>query len=223
MKAMLLAAGLGARMHQQYPDLPKPLIRVGDTTLIEHNVMQLKRSGITEIVVNVSYMRHKIMAVLGDGSKYGVHVQYSIEEDSPLETGGGIKKALPLLGDAPFLALSADIWTQYEFEKLFSQTQSDAHLVLVQNPSYHPNGDFILQDGYVALDQAGEDKFTFSNIAVLQPKLFKNISNTVFPLSEVLKTTIKKGAVTGELYSGVWYNVGTPEELNKLMKTNHQL
>ena len=210
MKAMILAAGRGVRMQSLTDNTPKPLLKVKNTTLIEHNLLQLKQAGITEVVINVCYLADQIIEKLGDGSQYGLEIHYSVE-DALLDTGGGIKKALPLLGDAAFLVLSSDIWTDYPFENLVNKTVNGAHLVLVDNPSYHASGDFGLQDNIVV--EKADDKLTYSSIAVMHPQLFDGYEESVFPLSTVFRDAMSKGVVTGEHYDGVWFNVGTPEEL----------
>lgn len=210
MKAIILAAGRGKRMREYTNAQPKPLIAVSNTTLIERNILQLKSAGVTEMVINVSYMADQIMAALGNGKAYGVSITYSIETTA-LETGGGIKNALPLLSDSPFVVVSSDIWSDYDFKLLKQLSVSGAHLVLVKNPTYHLSGDFGLEENQVTL--TAREKYTFASIALLHPKIFVNWDQGVYPLSHVLKAAIKAGQVTGEYYDGAWFNVGTPEEL----------
>lgn len=217
MKAMILAAGRGSRMREYCADFPKPLMPIGNTTLIENMLCQLAKAGIEEVIINVSYLAQKIIDALGDGDRYGVRIQYSIEKERALETGGGVKKALPLLGEAPFLVVSGDIWTQYPFATLTNKKIDGAHLVLVNNPTFHPAGDFCLHSGRV--DLINGERFTFGNIAILHPSLFATCDQAIFPLSIVLKEAINKGLVTGELYQGVWHNVGTPDELEILINS----
>ncbi len=223
MKAMILAAGLGTRMRPLTDTLPKPLLPVGNSTLIELHLQKLAKAGIREVVINVAYLGEKIEAHLGDGSRYGVRIGYSREAE-PLETAGGIKQALPLLGAQPFLLVNGDIWSDYPVDKLVEKAQhlkTNAHLVLVPNPEHHPQGDFHLNDaGRVALE--GEPKFTFSGISVLSPALFaaELPSNR---LVEILKPEITQGRVSGELYAGQWMDIGTPERLHSLQKlASHQ-
>ena len=208
---MILAAGRGTRMRPLTERVAKPLLKIRNTTLIEHNLMQLKSAGIDEVVINVSYLADQIKQALGDGERYGVKIRYSDESAQLLGTGGGIRRALKILGDSPFLVISGDVWTDYPFEQLITKQTRGAHLVLVDNPSYHPLGDFALEGQYVARKEA--EKYTFGCIGVFHPEMFLAHQEDVFPLSAVLDHAIDSGHVTGEHYSGVWFNVGTPEEL----------
>jgi len=217
MRAMILAAGRGERMRELTAKVPKPLLRVGTKYLIEHSIENLARAGIDEIVINISYRGEQIKAELGDGKRYGVTLIYS-EEEHRLETGGGIFKALPLLGSAPFLVVSGDIITDYQFSKLPSQPQGLAHLVLVDNPPFHPHGDFGLNGKWV--DMLASPALTFANIGIYRPELFTECEYGAFPLNQLLFPAIRKKQITGEYYKGVWYNVGTPEELKAVNKLN---
>lgn len=210
MRAMILAAGRGERMKALTDKTPKPLLRVGDRYLIEFAIENLKRAGVHEIVVNISWHANAIKSALGDGKQYGVTLVYS-EESQRLETGGGITKALPLLGDEPFIVVSADIITDYPLKKLTQQPLGLAHLVLVDNPPFHPHGDFGLNGKQV--DVLSAPAYTFANIGVYRPELFDGCAVEVFPLSKLLFPAIRKHQITGEYYKGVWYNVGTPEDL----------
>ena len=213
MKAMLLAAGRGSRLRPLTDIMPKPLLAVGSQCLIEYNLWALKAAGIREVVINVSYQAKKIMDWLGDGRRYGLVIDYSFEEGAPLGTGGGIYQALPLLGNEPFLVISADIWSQYALNTLSLCSENDAHLVFVDNPSFHPGGDYALSNTKV---QFQGDKFTYAGIAVLHPRLFVDCKPGAFSLSPLLNAAIKQGSVSGELYRGAWFNVGTLEELERL-------
>lgn len=211
MRAMILAAGRGERMKALTDKTPKPLLRVGGNKyLIEYAIENIKRAGIDEIVVNISWHAEAIRKALGDGKQYGVTLVYS-EEPERLETGGGITKALPLLGREPFLVVSADIITDYPIKQLPQQPQGLAHLVLVDNPPFHPHGDFGLNGKQV--DVLSAPAYTFANIGVYRPELFDGCVADVFPLSKLLFPAIRKQQITGEYYKGVWYNVGTPEDL----------
>lgn len=213
MKAMILAAGRGERLRPLTRTTPKPLLRVGDTTLIDHALMQVRKAGITDVVINVHHLGDQIIQHCGDGAAYGLHIQYSIE-DELLDTGGGIYRALPLLGSDPFLLLSADIWTDFPLYSLTQQSVEAAHLILVDNPAYHSTGDFGLnEDGIVRRNTS--QQFTYGNMGVFHPALFQYESAGVFPLREVLFPAIEKGIVTGERYAGQWYNVGTPADLDQ--------
>jgi MurNAc alpha-1-phosphate uridylyltransferase len=213
MRAMILAAGRGERMGELTSHTPKPLLKVAGQYLIAHAIQQLVQANIRDIVINVSYLGAQIQAALGDGSAYGVHIQYSIEEER-LETGGGIVKALPLLGDEPFIVLSADVISHYPLINLPAQPTGLAHLVMVPNPPYHAKGDFALHDGVLQLD--GVNKLTFGNISVLRKELFAGCAPEKFPLSKVLKPAIANQQITGELYDGFWQNIGTPGDLQNI-------
>ena len=144
MKAMILAAGRGARLKPLTDQTPKPLLVVGECSLIEHNLLKLRNAGITEVVINVCHCAKQIIQTLGNGQRYGLQIEYSYEEGSALGTGGGIYQALPLLGDDPFLIVSSDVWSEFAFGSSIIQSNSDLHLVLVENPYYHPKGDYAL-------------------------------------------------------------------------------
>lgn len=219
MKAMILAAGLGTRMRPLTLTTPKPLLKVGNTTLIEHALQQLKKAGIADIVINVHHLREHIMQHCGDGSDFGLRIQYSIE-DELLETGGGIFQALPLLGSEPFLVISADVWTDFPLSQLMQKKIDAAHLVLVDNPGFHPNGDFGLDQHNIVRDNL-EKKFTYANIGIFHPDLFRAEKHGVFRLTKVLRPAIANGAITGEYYAGEWHNIGTREQLNNLRKNAH--
>jgi MurNAc alpha-1-phosphate uridylyltransferase len=214
MKAMILAAGRGERMRPLTDTTPKPLLPVGNTTLIEHVLHEVKKAGVTEVIINVHYLGNQIMQHCGDGSRYGLTIHYSIEE-TLLDTGGGIFNALPLLGHAPFLLLSADIWTDFPLSELVNKSVNAAHLVLVNNPPFHSQGDFGLNAAN-KIEKNSATKLTYANIGVIHPDLFKDETAGVFPLRKVLFPAIEEGLVTGEHYRGQWYNVGTVEELKKL-------
>lgn len=213
MRAMILAAGRGERMGLLTENTPKPLLRVGDHYLIEYTIKQLVSANVHDIVINVSYCGDQIKSVLGNGDRYDVRIVYS-EEVERLETGGGIVKALPFLGEEPFIVISSDIITKYPINKLPSQPNGLAHLVLVDNPSFHPKGDFGLRDGWV--DKQSKPSFTFANIGVYRPELFAHCQPTRFPLNQLLFPAIDRQQVTGEHYQGVWHNVGTPDILREL-------
>lgn len=210
MRGMILAAGRGVRMGSLTDETPKPLLQVGKRYLIEYSIAALVRAGIQEIVINVSYYREQIKAALGDGARYGVTIHYSIEEER-LETGGGILQALPLLGETPFIVLSSDVISEYALENLPQQPQSLAHLVLVNNPVFHRQGDFCLDGQRVYC--GGSPTFTFANIGVYRRELFVDCKPGYFRLGAVLSQAIACQQVTGEYFAGQWYNIGTPEQL----------
>ena len=211
MKAMILAAGRGERMRPLTLTTPKPLLRVGDTTLIDHALIEVRKAGITDVVINVHHLGDQIIRHCGDGTAYDLQIQYSIE-DELLDTGGGIYRALPLLGLNPFLLLSADIWTDFPLHFLTQQSVEAAHLVLVDNPDYHSTGDFGLDENNVVRRNTSQ-QFTYGNIGVFHPALFQHEKPGIFPLRSVLFPAIEKGLVTGERYAGRWNNVGTQQEL----------
>lgn len=215
MKAMILAAGRGMRMRPLTDHIPKPLLSVAGKPLIVHHLIALATIGIQEIVINVSHLGNLIQTTLGDGQQYGVHIQYSVEPTA-LETGGGIYQALPLLGPAPFLIISADIWSAYPLQQLRDHALTGmAHLVMVDNPTYHQQGDFFLNtDGNLMLE--GTPKLTYGNMGILHPNLFANHQAGIFPLVKVLQPAIAAGKITGEHYRGDWVNVGTEQEWKKL-------
>lgn len=215
MKVMILAAGRGKRMRPLTDSTPKPLLKVNQFSLIEHLLFQLSHHDFQDIVINLAHLGDQIKAKLGDGAKYRVNITYSEEVAAGLETGGGIYQALPLLGQNPFLVISGDIWTDYDFSKLKCTPLSGwAHLILVDNPPWHANGDFNLS-GEKVLNGSGT-RLTFGNIGVYHPQLFADCQPGIFPLAPLLYKAIDVEKVTGEYFKGSWMNIGTPEELTQL-------
>ncbi len=214
MKAMILAAGRGERLKPLTDTVPKPLIQVGGGTLIEHHLERLADAGIEQVVINVSWLAERIEAFLGDGSAYGLEIRYSREPEGPLETAGGIRRALPLLGKEPFLLISGDILTHCRLRPLIeSPLAGSAHLVLVDNPDHHRKGDFHLADGG-RVEKTGRPRLTYSGIAVVNPKLFEPLPDGIeLPLRKILEPEIDAGRVTGTYYPGLWLDVGTPGRL----------
>ncbi|MGR4975561.1 N-acetylmuramate alpha-1-phosphate uridylyltransferase MurU [Pseudomonas sp. LARHCG127] len=212
MKAMILAAGKGERMRPLTLTTPKPLIRVGGVPLIEYHLRALAKAGFTEVVINHAWLGQQIEDHLGDGSRFGVSIRFS-PEGEPLETGGGIFRALPLLGDDAFVVVNGDVWTDYDFSVLRGPLEGLAHLVLVDNPEHHPGGDFTLVDGKVHDGQTPADNLTYSGIAVLHPQLFNGCSDGAFKLAPLLRTAMAEGRVSGEHLKGHWVDVGTHERL----------
>lgn len=218
MKAMILAAGFGTRMRPLTDHTPKPMLKVAGKPLIEHQIDRLVKAGITEIVINHAYLGEQIEAYLKDGSDFGCSIQYSAE-DTPLETGGGIFKALPLLESggipSPFLLVNGDVWCEFDYEHLRDFKLSGlAHLLLVSNPVFHPDGDFALNNGL--LKQGGAERFTFSGISILHPDLFNGCEAGVFKLAPLLKAAMDSDQVSGQLYEGPWIDVGTPQRLQEV-------
>ncbi len=218
MKAMILAAGRGERMRPLTDATPKALLKVGGKYLIEYHLLALAAAGIREVVINYAHLGEQFEPALGDGSRYGVSITYSPEGESGLETGGGIFNALPLLGEDPFMVINADIWIDYPFQNLLQHPSGQAHLVLVPNPSQHPQGDFALQGDRVLAQGLSEAEvcLTFSGIGVYHPALFAQCQAGTFPLAPLLRTAMQKGQVSGEHYKGSWFDVGTPERLQQL-------
>jgi N-acetyl-alpha-D-muramate 1-phosphate uridylyltransferase len=216
MKVMILAAGRGSRMRPITDKIPKPLLKIDTFSLIEHLLFRLSKHGFQDIVINLAHLGEKIAATLGRGERYGVTIRYSIEEAAEgLETGGGIFNALPLLGAGPFVVVSGDIWTDYNFSQLRAKPlQGLAHLVLVDNPPWHDQGDFVFSDGRLLLGEG--TKFTFANIGVYDPSLFVDCQPGFFPLGPLLHKAVAEGLVTGEYYRGEWLNIGTADALQAL-------
>ena len=214
MKAMILAAGRGKRMGALTADRPKPLLRVGDDSLIGWQLRRLARAGFIDVVINLGYRGTMIAAALGDGSSYGLRIHYSREPEEGLETAGGIIQALPLLGDAPFLVVNADIWCDADLRRFRENrpAESLAHLLLVETPAWKARGDFSLAGNMLI---AGET-LTFTGISVLHPRLFAGIAPGFRPLAPILRAHLPRGELSGEVHGGVWQDIGTPERLAAL-------
>ncbi len=212
MKAMILAAGKGERLRPLTLHTPKPLVRAGGMPLIEHHVRALAAAGFRELVINHAWLGQQIEDYLGDGARFGVQIRWSPEAE-PLETGGGIFRALPLLGEEPFLLVNGDVWTRYDFTHLRRKLVGLAHLVLVDNPAHHPQGDFCLQaDGQVR-PRGEATGLTFSGLSIIDPRLFAGCLPGSFRLAPLLVDAMQRGLVTGEHYAGDWVDVGTHERL----------
>jgi len=196
-------------------DLPKPLLPVGGEPLIVHLIRGLALAGIRDLVINHAHLGVRIVEALGSGNQLGVSIRYSHESEGGLETGGGIVQALPLIDSDPFLVVNGDIWTDFPFSSLPGRLEGDlAHLVLVNNPPHHPNGDFTLRDGRVGIGHKG--RLTFSGIGLYARALFANRQPGKFPLAPMLRAAIDEGRIRGEHYRGQWYDVGTPDRLAEL-------
>lgn len=225
MKAMILAAGYGKRLRPLTQQTPKPMLEVAGKPLLQHHIERLAASGFTDLVINTSWLGEQIERFFGDGSQFGVQISWS-REAQPLETGGGIVKALPLLGEQPFLLLNGDIWTDYPLRSISENNIPDdglAWLLMVANPEHNPTGDFGLVNGLVS-DNV-EPKFTFSGLSVIHPQLLEDYTQThedcqSFPLRTALLPAIERGRVGAALYNGHWYDVGTLERYQQL---NHLL
>lgn len=221
-KAMILAAGLGQRMRPLTDNLPKPMLSAGGKPLLQYHLEALAAVGVKEVIINLAYLGEKIRAFVGTGEQFGLKVFYS-EEPEPLETAGALLNALHLLGDDPFLLINGDVWSDYPLARLCSYLladSSDAHLVLVPNPDFHPHGDFSPNAIGILENNPHLDKFTFAGISLVHPRLIKFYPNrrVKFPLGEVLKYGINQKRISAEVYSGCWSDVGTPERLLVLNK-----
>ena len=216
MKAMILAAGRGERMRPLTDATPKPLLKVGNQTLIEHHLRALRAAGVREVVVNLSWLGEQIRAAAGDGARWGVSIQYTDEGPVALETGGGIFNALPLLGAQPFIVVNGDVWTDYPFARLALVGAATGHLVLVPNPAHHARGDFSLENARV-VERRGKT-YTFAGLAMYRPEFFAGCQAGRFPLLPLLKRAIEAQTLSGEVYTGAWSDVGTPERLTQLQE-----
>ncbi|MFO1315148.1 MAG: nucleotidyltransferase family protein [Burkholderiales bacterium] len=222
LQAMILAAGRGERMRPLSDATPKPLLVVGGKPLIVRQVEALARAGFRDLVINASHLAAQLTAALGDGTAHGVRIAWSLEPE-PLETAGGIATAMPLLAEGPLLVVSGDIWTRFDYGTLHPRVQAmargdappRAHLVMVPNPPFHPDGDFALAGGRIARD--GTPRLTFGNIGVYDTALLRELPRGVrLKLLPLYHEWIARGLVSGELYDGPWANVGTPAELAAL-------
>ena len=227
MKALIFAAGLGERMRPLTDHTPKPLLVAGGKPLIVWHLEKLAAIGVDEVVINTSWLAEQFPETLGNGSQWGLRLAYSYEGPTPLETGGGMHHALPLLGDAPFIAVNGDIWTDYDFARLPHEPEGDAHLVLVDNPVHNTKGDFAL-NASGCVHSESDARLTFSGIGVYRPELLSNWRDIIgersgvdekpprFKLAPLLRASMGEGRVSGEHHRGRWTDVGTPERLSQL-------
>ena len=223
MKAMILAAGKGERLRPLTLHTPKPLVRAAGVPLIEYHVRALAAAGFRELVINHAWLGQQIEDYLGDGAQFGLNIAYSAEGE-PLETGGGIFQALPLLGDQPFVLVNGDIFTDYPFAELRRPLPGLAHLVLVENPPHHSAGDFALCAERVGEAHTDQPSLTYSGIAVLAPALFAGCQPGAFKLAPLLRRAMGAGLVSGERFAGRWVDVGTHErlaEVERLLAAGH--
>jgi N-acetyl-alpha-D-muramate 1-phosphate uridylyltransferase len=211
---MILAAGRGERMRPLTDATPKPLLKVRGETLIERHVAGLTSAGIRRIVINLAWLGPQIREYLGDGARFGAAITYSEETPKALETGGGIVRALPYLSPGPFAVINGDIYTDFPFESLALAGDRDAHLVLAPNPAHHRQGDFGLEQGMTLA--AAAVRHTFTGIAVYRAAFFADCSDGVFPLKPLLLRSMAAKRCSGELYTGLWEDVGTPQRLEEL-------
>lgn len=228
MKALIFAAGLGERMRPLTDHTPKPLLHAGGKPLIVWHLERLAALGVEDVVINTSWLAEQFPATLGDGSAFGLRLHYSFEGDTPLETAGGMLHALPLLGDAPFLAVNGDIWTDFDFANLPGEPEGAGHLVLVDNPEHNPRGDFILDAGGTLHDHGDAQRLTFAGIGVYRPGLLHDWRGVIgdtngaaatpprFALAPLLRSAMADRRMTGQHHRGSWTDVGTPERLDAL-------
>ena len=221
MKAMILAAGRGERMRPLTDGTPKPLLEVAGHPLIHYHLEAIRRAGIKDVVINLSWLGDQIRDALADGHDWNLTLHFSEEGHPPLETGGGIFRALPMLGPNPFLVINGDVWSEFPLGSLALADHDLAHLVLVDNPPHHKSGDFVLSDGRVCDDSELGPRLTFSGIGVYRPELFADCTGGAFSLIPVLKEAMGSGQVSGLHYSGRWMDVGTPERLAALARFIH--
>lgn len=220
MKAMVLAAGRGERMRPLTDHTPKPLLQVGGKPLIVWHLERLAAAGFREVVINHAHLGQQIEERLRDGREFGLSITYSPEPPGALETAGGIVKALPLLGDAPFLVINGDIFCDWDVTRATTALKGDdlAHLVLVPNPGHNEKGDFALMDG--RLHSEGSPSYTFAGIGIYRPQLFAGlIAGQPAKLAPLLRSAMGQGQVSGELYQQCWVDVGTPQRLTELDQT----
>ena len=226
MKALIFAAGLGERMRPLTDTTPKPLLEVGGKRLVEWHLEKLAACGIEDVVINTSWLAEQFPEVLGDGARWGLRIRYSYEGATPLETGGGMLHALPLLGDEPFLLVNGDVWTDLDFATLPREPEGLAHLVMVDCPPQATQGDFALDaDGHVRSD--GPQRLTYAGIGVYRPQLmdgWREHSRDAgaddnpprFRLAPILRAHMADGRIHGRHHRGRWTDVGTPERLARL-------
>jgi len=220
MKAMILAAGFGKRMRPLTDELPKPLLCVGGKPLIVYHLERLQSINVTEVVINVAHLGHKLIEAIGDGAQWGMSITYSVE-DEPLETAGAILKALPLLGESPFLLVNGDVWTDFDLSILMRAPLSGdslGRLVLVPNPGHNSAGDFALHGELLLHNTEVDAGYTYSGLALLHPDLVGRYleRRQAFPLREVFDDAIAQDRLHGLVYSGQWWDIGTPERLEEL-------
>lgn len=219
MKAMILAAGRGERLRPLTDTTPKPMLPLNGKPLLEHHINRLVAIGVKDIVINTCWLGEQIEAYFADGHDFGVNISWSRESEA-LETGGGIRHALPFLGDQPFLLINGDVWSDFPLAELAETAlpaELDARLVLVNNPEHNPQGDFSL-DG-ILVSYRETQRFTFSGISIFRPQLFAAYQSSAgqnFPLRDVLRPAILAGRVAGSIHTGSWYDVGTVERYQQL-------
>ncbi len=218
---MVLAAGLGERMRPLTLTRPKPLLEVGGRALIDWHLVALARAGVRDVVINLSWLGAQIEAHVADGARFGLRVAYSREPAQPLEAGGGIYQALPLLGREPFLVVNADVWTDFDVARMVALPDDcDALLVMVQNPTQHPRGDFFLDSSRSnfsrIVPQETAVRRTYAGLGVYRPELFTGCTAGRFPLLPLLHRAMAAGRLAAQRYDGLWFDIGTPQRLQEL-------
>ena len=210
----MLAAGRGERLRPLTDEVPKSLVEVRGESLLERHLVNIHAAGVRTVVINLGWLGDKIVERVGSGERYGLDVLYSQEGDNILETGGGIHKALPMLGDEPFLVVNADIYTDMPVPRVELADEHSGHLVMVPSPEYRDGGDFDIEDGLI---RNGERQgLTFSGVAIYRPSFFDGCKPGRFPLAPMLREAADKGQLSGSLYDGLWADIGTPERLKAL-------
>lgn len=212
MRSMVLAAGRGERLRPLTDDLPKSLVEVRGESLLERHLHNLRAGGIETVVINLGWLGVQIVDRVGSGDRFGLDVIYSQEGDNVLETGGGIHKALPMLGSEPFLVVNADIFTDMPVPKIDLASDALGHLVLVPTPEYRDHGDFGIRDGFIC----NENELTFSGVAIYRPEFFDGCEAGRFSIVPMLRAAADAGRLAGSVYEGLWADVGTPERLAAL-------
>jgi MurNAc alpha-1-phosphate uridylyltransferase len=213
---MILAAGRGERLRPLTDKVPKSLVEVSGESLLERHLNNIRAAGITEVVINLGWLGDRIVERVERGERYGLDITYSDERGDILETGGGIHKALPKLGDEPFLVVNADIYTDMPVPDVVLADEHLGHLVLVPTPVYRAHGDFDIRDGLVRT--ADEPAYTFSGVAIYRPEFFAGCDAGRFPLAPMLREAADAGCLSGSLYEGFWADIGTPERLAALQR-----
>jgi MurNAc alpha-1-phosphate uridylyltransferase len=213
-RALIFAAGRGERMRPLSDVTPKPLLQVGGKRLIEWHIEALAAAGVRRVVINTSHLAEQFPTALGDGARWNLRIDYSFEGPEPLETGGGMQNALPLLGGDPFIAVNGDIRCDFDFSTLLHEPDGLAHLVVINNPSHHPTGDFVLRGGRL-LDE-NESQLTFAGIGVYRPELLGVHGPGKYSIVPILRAAMREGRVSGEYFHGFWSDVGTPQRLASL-------
>jgi len=220
---VILSAGHGTRMLPLTKHTPKPLLKIGNKSLIEHHLIRLKELGFVHVIINIAYLGEQIRSTLGDGSRYELSIKYSDEANTgALETAGGLKAALPLISSDPFMVINADIWTDFNFTQLLTPLKTKARLVMVNNPSHNLDGDFALTETGL-LDNSEKERATFSGIALYQKSLFDDLAQGKQALAPIFKSLIEQQCIEGIKFNGQWKDIGTPERLNEVNQAFKQL